>query len=102
MSALRAMLLVGSLTLAALATPWPWGALWLVVPLAVGASLLLAWRYGLKALALPALLAVLCALIATFPGGGFRLWHVLWIPLASLTGAWMGVREEGGVHALIP
>ena len=48
MSALRAMLLVGSLTLAALATPWPWGALWLVVPLAVSASLLLAWRYGLK------------------------------------------------------
>jgi len=95
-SALRAMLLVGSLTLAALATPWPWGALWLVVPLAVSASLLLAWRYGLKALGLPALLAVVCALIALFPGGGFRVWHVLWIPLASLTGVWMGVREEGG------
>lgn len=97
---MRAVLLVGSLTLAALATPWPWGALWLVVPLAVCASLLLGWRFGPGALAMPALLAVGCALLALFPAGGFRLWHLVWIPLASLTGVWMGVREEGGGPSL--
>jgi hypothetical protein len=99
-SGLRALLLVGGLTLAALATPWPWGALWVVVPFAVGASLLLAWRFGLNALGLPALLAVACALLAILPAGGFRLWHLVWIPLASLTGVWMGVREEGGGPSL--
>jgi hypothetical protein len=94
------VLLVAALTLAALATPWPWGALWLVVPFAAGASLLLAWRFGLNALALPALLAVGCALLEFFPAGGFRLWHLVWVPLASLTGVWMGTREEGGGPSL--
>jgi hypothetical protein len=92
---LRAVLLTGSLALAALATPWPWAALWLAVPLAVAASLLLAWRYGTGALALPALLGVTAALAVLFPASGFRSWHVLWLPAASLTGAWMGLREEG-------
>ncbi len=100
MAGLRGLLVVGSLTLAALATPWPWGALWLAVPLMVGASLLLAWRYGLRALALPALLAVVGALLAVIPASGFQLWHVLWLPFASLTGVWMGVREEGGGPSL--
>jgi hypothetical protein len=99
-SGLRAVLLVGSLTLAALATPWPWGALWLAVPLAVATSLLLAWRFGLNALVLPVGLAVACALLAVFPAGGVRLWHLLWVPLAALTGVWMGVREEGGGPSL--
>lgn len=79
-----------------MATPWPWGALWLLVPLGVGSSLLLAWRYGLNALALPAVLAVATVWLTVYPAAGFKLWHVVWLPLASLTGVWMGVREEGG------
>jgi hypothetical protein len=71
-----------------------------VVPLVVCASLLLGWRFGPSALALPALLAVGCALLAVFPADGFRLWHLVWIPLASITGVWMGVREEGGGPSL--
>ena len=36
-------------------------------------------------------------LVATvlFPASGLRAWHVLWLPAASLTGVWMGLREEG-------
>jgi hypothetical protein len=97
---LRAVLLVGALALATLATPWPWGALWLAIPLAVSASLLAAWRWGLNALAVPAVLAVACALLVAFPAAGFRLWHVVWLPLAALTGVWMGTSEEGGGPSL--
>lgn len=96
MAVARGVLLVAALVLAALATPWPWGALWLTVPLAVSASLLLAWRFGWNALALPALLGIGCVLVAVFPVAGLQLWHVLWLPLGALTGVWMGMREEGG------
>ncbi len=93
---LRAGLLFATLALAALATPWPWAALWLLVPFVVASSLLLAWRYGAVALTLPALLAVLAGLAIAFPPDGVRSWHLLWLPLAGATGAWMGSREEGG------
>jgi hypothetical protein len=29
-----------------------------------------------------------------------RTWHLLWLPVASWTGAWMGSREEGGGPAI--
>ncbi len=96
MAALRAVLLLGSLTLAAVATPWPWSVLWLAVPLVVAGSLLLTWRFGWVALSLPLLLAVVAGLAIAFPASGLKSWHVLWLPLAALTGAWMGSREEGG------
>jgi hypothetical protein len=70
------------------------------VPAVVAASLLLAWRYGTPALALPVLLAAGTALLVAFPVAGLRLWHLLWLPVASWTGAWMGTREEGGGPAL--
>ena len=96
MAALRAVLLESSLTLAALATPWPWGVLWLTVPLVVCASLLLAWRFGRGAWALPALLLVAAGLLVAFPVDGLQSWHVPWLPAAAITGVWMGLREEGG------
>lgn len=96
MAAVRGVLLVASLSLAGLATPWPWAALWVTVPLAVSAALLLAWRFGKAAFALPALLAVGAVLLVVFPGSGLQSWHLLWTPLAACTGVWMGLREEGG------
>ncbi len=35
------------------------------------------------------------ALAVLFPASGLRLWHVVWLPAASITGVWMGLREEG-------
>jgi len=93
---IRAILLLGSLALAALVTPWPWAALWLALPIVVAVSLLLAWRYGPPAMALPILLAAGSALLVAFPIAGVHTWHLLWLPVASWTGAWMGTREEGG------
>jgi len=92
----RAILLLGALVLAALGTPWPWGGLWLAVPAAVAASILLAWRYGAVAFVLPAALAVAAAVLALLHAGGVQFWHVLWLPLAAVTGVWMGLSEEGG------
>ena len=88
---LRAALLVALLGAGAAQTPLPWAALWFAVPAAVAASLLIAWRFGARALALPALLA------AAVPGlgGPASLW-AWWIPAAALTGVWMGMREEHG------
>jgi hypothetical protein len=97
---LRAVLLLGSLALASFVTPWPWAGLWLAVPVVVAASMLLSWRYGPSAMALPVLLAAASALLVAFPVAGFRAWHLLWLPVASWTGAWMGSREEGGGPAL--
>jgi len=97
---LRAVLLACSLALSALVTPWPWAALWLAVPAVVAASLLLSWRYGPPAMALPLLLAVGSALLVAFPVAGLKPWHLLWLPVASWTGAWMGSREEGGGPSL--
>ena len=96
MAVVRGVLLTLALGLAALGTPWPWGALWLAVPGAVMLSLLLAWRYGVGAFALPAALAVLAVLLVVTGAGGVRVWHVMWLPLAAATGVWMGLSEEGG------
>lgn len=93
---MRAVLLVGGLSLGALATPWPWAALWIAVPVVVCSALMLAWRYGAVAWSLAGVLAVAAALAVLFPASGLRLWHVLWLPLAAATGTWMGLREEGG------
>ena len=81
----RAILLVGSLALSALVTPWPWAALWVAVPGVVAASLLLSWRFGRPAIALPVLLAIGAALLVAFPAAGLRPWHLLWLPVASWT-----------------
>ncbi|TMQ59509.1 MAG: hypothetical protein E6K72_01625, partial [Candidatus Eisenbacteria bacterium] len=87
---LRSALLVTGLALLALQTPPPWGALWLVVPAAVAASLLACWRFGIWGLVAP--VAMLGA--AMFREGGLGLW-AWWIPTCALSGAWMGLREEG-------
>jgi Predicted membrane protein (DUF2232) len=87
----RLLLLSSGLALFASQTPYPWGGLWVGVPAAVAVSLLVTWRFGLRGAVLP---------VALF-GGAFALagldslW-VWWIPTAALTGAWMGMREEGG------
>ncbi len=93
---LRAVLLVMGLGLVSLASPWPWSALWLVVPAVVAGSLLAAWRFGAYAWGLPFVMAGLAAVAVAFPSLGFRVWHVLWLPAVSLAGVWMGSREEGG------
>jgi len=85
------------LVFGALAMPWPWALLWLMVPALVAASLLLAWRFGRVALVLPAALAAVAATLAiTAPQFAPPLWFTLWAPLAAFVGAWMGLREEGG------
>jgi hypothetical protein len=94
------VLLLAALALASLGTPWPWSALWIAVPLAVATSILLAWRFGPVAFALPVTLATLAALAILFPVAGLGTWHLVWVPAASVTGAWMGLREEGGGPAL--
>lgn len=53
--------------------------------------MLTAWRYGGWGVLVPVALFVLSLLL----GAGEQLW-AWWIPFASLTGAWMGLREEGG------
>jgi hypothetical protein len=92
--------MVVALAVSGLVTPWPWTALWPAVPAVVAVSLLLAWRFGPPAMALPLLLAVGSALLVVFPVAGVRTWHLLWLPVASWTGAWMGSREEGGGPSL--
>lgn len=74
-----------------------WGVLWLAVPVTVAVSLLVAWRFGRVAMAIPAVLAV--GMVAAGMGlspAPFSLWFVGWIPAASVVGVWMGSREEGG------
>jgi len=99
-AALRAGLLLGSLALAAFATPWPWSLLWLAAPIVTALSLLLAWRFGPVAFVLPLLIAVAAAALVAFPAAELRSWHLMWLPAASLAGAWMGSREEGGGPAI--
>jgi hypothetical protein len=74
-----------------LMTPMPWGSLWLLVPAAVAISLLAAWRWGAWGVLAPVGLFAAAMVLE----GPFSLW-VWWIPVAALTGAWMGLREEGG------
>jgi hypothetical protein len=71
--------------------PPPWGPLWLAVPAAAGASMLLAWRFGRWGLLLPGALGGGALALA----GAGSLW-AWWIPVGGLAGAWMGLREEGG------
>jgi len=88
---LRVALLGLLLALLAVQTPSPWGTLWVAVPAAAGATLLAAWRFGWPSLLLTAGLAA-AALVMAPPGAPWA-W---WVPAASLCGAWMGLREEGG------
>jgi len=88
---LKAVLLLVALGLFASETPFPWARLWLGVPVAVAVSLLAAWRFGAWGVVVP---------VALFAGamaleGPYSLW-VWWVPVTSLTGVWMGIREEGG------
>lgn len=78
----------------ALGTPWPWAALWLVLPAAVAGGLLASWRFGNAAFVLPALL--LAGAVAAQVAIGWPIWFTLWTPLAAVIGCWMGLREEGG------
>jgi hypothetical protein len=73
-----------------LQTPPPWGALWLVVPLAVAISLLSCWRFGAWGLTVPVALFS----VTTLREESLGLW-AWWIPACALSGAWMGLREEG-------
>lgn len=78
-------------------TPGAWGVMWFAVPVTVAVSLLLAWRFGRAAFAMPVLLAAgsLGAALGV-PDSPVSLWIAGWIPAASVTGVWMGSREEGG------
>jgi predicted membrane protein DUF2232 len=87
---LRGGLIFLALLLFALVTSPPWGALWLVVPLAVAISLLACWRFGAWGLTVPVALFS----VTTLREDSFGLW-AWWIPACALTGAWMGLREEG-------
>ncbi len=78
-------------------TPGTWGVMWFAVPVTVAVSLLVAWRFGRAALAIPLLLAGgLIGAWAGLFGPHFSLWIIGWIPAASVVGVWMGLREEGG------
>jgi hypothetical protein len=88
---LRTLAVLGALLVFAWQTPMPWAGLWVLVPLGVAISLLMSWRWGAWGVTAPVVLFAAAMLIE----GPFSLW-VWWIPVAALTGAWMGLREEGG------
>jgi hypothetical protein len=88
---IRTLLLLAILGFGAAATPMPWAALWLAVPLVVAISLLVCWRWGLWGVLLPVAALILVVVFV----GPMATW-AWWIPAASLTGSWMGLREEGG------
>ena len=90
----RLALLVLFLLFGALGSPWPWAALWLVLPAVVAAGLLTSWRYGKAAFVLPGLL--LAVAVGTQVAFGWSVWFTLWTPVAAAVGCWMGSREEGG------
>jgi hypothetical protein len=92
----RGALLVLFLLFGALASPMPWAVLWLAVPAVAAGSLLLAWRFGRPALGLTLLLAAAATALGLAGGGRWPVWFTGWFPFASLCGAWMGLREEGG------
>jgi len=82
---------VAGLLFGAMGTPMPWAALWLMVPVAVAVAMLTAWRFGGWGVLVPlGLFATSLWLV-----GNDQMW-AWWIPFAALTGAWMGIREEGG------
>lgn len=84
------MLLLSLLALLAAQTPGPWAVLWVAVPVTVAVSLLAGWRFGARGVIVPIVAFVGVLAIA----GPFATWG-WWIPVASLTGLWMGLREEG-------
>lgn len=88
---LRVGLLVAALALFAVQTPTPWARLWVLVPGTVAVSILAGWRFGGYGVLLPLVLLAATVLIE----GPFSLW-AWWLPATSLTGVWMGLREEGG------
>jgi hypothetical protein len=83
------VLLVTMLSLLAVQSPWPWGGLWLLVPGAVAVSLLTGWRFGAWGVLVPILFFAVTLAVE----GPHSLW-AWWVPVASLTGVWMGLREE--------
>jgi hypothetical protein len=89
--ALRVLVLVALLALFGAQTPMPWGGLWLLVPVSVAVSLLAGWRFGIWSVLVPLSLLAATMIIA----GPLSLW-AWWVPVTALTGAWMGMREEGG------
>ena len=88
---IRTLLLLVVLGLFAAAIPMPWGALCFAVPFVVALSLLVCWRWGLWGVLVPLLSLGAVVVLA----GPFAIW-AWWIPAASLSGSWMGLREEGG------
>ncbi|TMQ71413.1 MAG: DUF2232 domain-containing protein [Candidatus Eisenbacteria bacterium] len=88
---LRTWLLVLALAMGTASFPLPWGSLWLAVPGAVALGLLLCWRWGPWGVLAPVGLMTAVLVVA----GPFAAW-AWWIPVAALTGCWMGLREEGG------
>ena len=91
---LRALLLVAFLCAGALMTSGPWATLWIATPFVVASALLLAWRFGAWTLLLPPALAG--GLVAAFGPNTFWPWC---IPVAALSGVWMGLREERGAFS---
>lgn len=88
---LRVIALLLLLSVLASMTPAPWARLWLMIPVAVATSLLFGWRFGPWGVIVPlSLFGVAMAL-----EGPYSLW-VWWVPVAALTGVWMGLKEEGG------
>ena len=88
---IRALALLLVLTVFAISMPLPWGALWLGVPIAVVLALLVSWRWGPWGVAVPvALMAT--GMLAVDPLAPW-MW---WVPVAALSGSWMGLKEEGG------
>lgn len=82
---------MAGLLFGALGTPLPWAVLWFMVPLAVAVAMLTAWRFGGWGVLVPlGLFGTSLWLV-----GNDQMW-AWWIPFAALTGAWMGIREEGG------
>jgi hypothetical protein len=91
----RSVLLLLLLSLLAVQTPGRWAVLWVVVPVTVAASMLAGWRFGARGVIVP-IVAFFAALAIAGP---YAAWG-WWIPVASLTGLWMGLREEGEGPAL--
>jgi hypothetical protein len=67
---IRTLLLAMSLALFAWATPAPWGGLWVMVPVAVAAALLTAWRWGAWGVLVP----VGIFTVAMVSAGPFSIW----------------------------
>lgn len=93
---MRIASLVLLLLIGGLGASGTWGALWLLMPVAVATAVLLAWRFGAAAIALPVGLAVSAVALAFAGTRGMPIWATAWLPLGAAVGVWMGLREEGG------